>query len=168
MQAALPYFHQIPHVNHITLLKVALAPIVSIVSIAEPVGLHHGHEFALAHLTCKERIIQLYLMHTEPKLFTDEMCLLFDWIDLDRLEYLLDHLLNGREVVLLVAVIGMIVNDFVVLPDFALNASILVNEIIEVLSEPIVSLIVTHAPVSILGRVLTVCYANNRESVLGI
>ena len=69
---------------------------------------------------------------------------------------------------MLVAVIGMSVHDCVVLPDFALHASVLVNKIIEVHSEPIVSLIVTHAPVSVLGRVFTVCYANNRESILGI
>ena len=77
-------------------------------------------------------------------------------VDLDAAVIIGDGALECREIVFLIAVIRMLLNDWVVLEDRRQHARLLPDEVLGMLSQKRVNFIMRLAPILVLGRVLAV------------
>ena len=89
-------------------------------------------------------------------------------VDLDDTERLLFHLPQSRKIYFLVTIIGELLHDWMVLPDCALDASVLQHKVLDVVAEPVVDYLRRFAPVVVLCCVAAVRQSYHWEGMVGV
>lgn len=87
-------------------------------------------------------------------------------VDFNSRKFGLNHLFDGRKIIFLVTVVWILVDNRMVIPDIALNPSILVDKVLYMFEQPLVDLSLGLAPIDVFCRILAVRERDDWERVV--
>ena len=95
-------------------------------------------------------------MQAEKELLANQRVFFLEWIDFQKYKRLLDHILDCWKVVHLITEVRVLFHDWMVLPDIALDSSVLVHEVLYMIAQPSIHLIRMLAPILVFCRVFAI------------
>jgi hypothetical protein len=156
MLSALITHHEETKLNHLIVFNFIRIEVVRCSLNIKLIGAHEVDIFELALAGPECWVHNFDLMKTEEHVFNRELLMLFYRVNLNDVENLLFHLSQCWKIVFLVTIVGKFWNDWIVLPNAALETRVLKYKVIQMVAQPFINLLGLVTPVAVVGRISTI------------